>query len=108
VYAVIDASADFNLLVQQVTIARLVAAGVVVTTWVAVLAELAHSTMEYGKYGSLLKEHVSAYGVAWDSFMTMSPAAHEVAALAKPVVKQSAGVDRTNSSYAAAAIAGKI
>lgn len=81
VYAVIDASADFNPLIQQVTTLRLASAGVVVTTWVAVLAELAHSTVDNGKYiGSLLKEHVGTYGGAWSNFMATSRTAQEVAA----------------------------
>ena len=70
VYAVIDASSDFNPLITEVTIQRLASAGVVVTTWVAVLAELAGNTQINGKYiGNLLKEHCGQYAAAWDNFM---------------------------------------
>ena len=80
VYAVIDAAADWNPLVQQVTTARLASAGVVVTTWVAVLAELAHNTQENGKYiGRFLRDHVGSYGAAWDNFLATSPHAQAVA-----------------------------
>ena len=40
VYAVIDASGTWNKLVQEVAVARMVQAGVVPITWVAVAAEL--------------------------------------------------------------------
>lgn len=73
VYAVIDASADFNPLITQVTMQRLASAGVVVTTWVAVLAELANNTQINGKFiGNLLKEHSGQYAASWDNFMGMS------------------------------------
>lgn len=81
VYAVIDASADWNPLVQQITAMRLASAGVVVTTWVAVLAELARNTQENGKYiGQFLRDHVGSYGAAWDNFMATSPNAEQIAA----------------------------
>lgn len=79
VYAVIDASADWNPLVQQVTAMRLASAGVVVTTWVAVLAELARNTTENGKYiGQFLRDHVGSYGAAWNNFIAVSPNAEQI------------------------------
>jgi nicotinamidase-related amidase len=80
VYAVIDASADWNPLVQQVTAMRLASAGVVVTTWVAVLAELARNTQENGKFiAEFLREHVGSYSAAWNNFMATSANAESVA-----------------------------
>ena len=80
VYAVIDASADWNPLVQQVTAIRLASAGVVVTTWVAVLAELARNTQENGKFiAEFLREHVGSYSAAWNNFMATSKNADEIA-----------------------------
>ncbi len=70
VYAVIDASADWNPLVTQVTVQRLVAAGVVVTTWVAVLAELANNTQVNGMHiANLLSEHMGQYAVAMSNYI---------------------------------------
>lgn len=70
VYAVIDASSDFNPLITQVTMHRLASAGVILTTWVAVLAELAGNTQTNGKFiGNLLKEHCGQYTASWDNFM---------------------------------------
>ncbi len=81
VYAVIDASSDWNPLVQQITAMRLASAGVIVTTWVAVLAELARNTQENGKFiGRFLRDHVGSYGAAWDNFMATSPNAKQIAA----------------------------
>ena len=80
VYAVIDASSDFNPLVQQVTVQRLASAGVRVTTWVAVLAELAHNTRENGNViGALLSEHQPQYAAAWAAFMGTAANAETVA-----------------------------
>ncbi len=70
VYAVIDASADWNPLVTEVTMKRLASAGVVVTTWVAVLAELANNTQVNGKYiATLLSEHMGQYSVAMANYL---------------------------------------
>ena len=46
IYAVVDASSTFDELNQQVAMMRMSAAGVVVTTWVPVLAELANNTVK--------------------------------------------------------------
>jgi nicotinamidase-related amidase len=79
VYAVIDASADWNPLVQQITAMRLASAGVVVTTWVAVLAELARNTQDNGKFiAEFLREHVGSYSAAWNNFMATSANAEQV------------------------------
>ncbi|WP_299246356.1 isochorismatase family protein [uncultured Aquimarina sp.] len=70
VYAVIDASADWNPLVTEVTMKRLVSAGVVVTTWVAVLAELANNTQINGEHiANLLSEHMGQYSVAMANYL---------------------------------------
>ena len=79
VYVVMDASADFNPFIQQVTMTRLAAAGVVVTTWVAVLAELAKNTSENGQHiGMLLSEHMGQYYAAMNGFLGSATNADEV------------------------------
>lgn len=78
-YVVIDACADFNSLITDVTTRRLAAAGVIVTTWVAVLAELAANTQVHGKYiGSLLSEHMGQYYAAMNNFLGVATNAEEV------------------------------
>lgn len=80
VYAVMDASADFNPFITQVTMQRLASAGVIVTTWVAVLAELAGNTQINGKFiGNLLKEHCGQYAAAWDNYMGSGMNANKIA-----------------------------
>ena len=70
VYAVIDASADWNPLVTEITMKRLASAGVVVTTWVAVLAELANNTQKNGMHiANLLSEHMGQYSVAMSNYL---------------------------------------
>lgn len=69
-YVVADASADFNPFIQQVTLTRLAAAGCIVTTWVAVLAELAANTQVNGQHiGKLLSEHMGQYQAAMNNFL---------------------------------------
>lgn len=69
-YVVIDACADFNPLITEVTTARLAAAGVIVTTWIAVLAELASNTEVNGKFiGRFLSEHNGQYYAAMNAFL---------------------------------------
>jgi hypothetical protein len=76
VYAVIDASADFSPLVQQISTMRLMSAGVVVTTWVAVLAELAANTQVHGRHiAALLKSHVPAYAAEFERWAATDPGA---------------------------------
>ncbi len=80
VYVVIDACADFNPLITQVTMQRLAAAGVVVTTWVAVFAELAGNTQVNGKHiGELLSLHTGQYYAAMNAFLGSASNAGEVA-----------------------------
>ncbi|WP_227268103.1 isochorismatase family protein [Roseobacter weihaiensis] len=80
VYVVMDASADFNPFIQQVTMTRLATAGVIVTTWVAVLAELAKNTSENGQHiGLLLSEHMGQYYAAMNSFLGSAVTADDVA-----------------------------
>lgn len=78
-YVVMDASADFNSFIQQVTMTRLAAAGVIVTTWVAVLAELAANTQVNGQHiGRLLSEHMGQYQAAMNNFLGTAVNADEV------------------------------
>ena len=80
VYVVIDACADFNPMIQQVTAQRLAAAGAIVTTWVAVLAELANNTEVNGKHiGLLLSDHVGQYYAAMNNFLGSAANASDVA-----------------------------
>ncbi|PCH62751.1 MAG: hydrolase [SAR86 cluster bacterium] len=69
VYAVIDASGTWNKTVQEVTIARLVQAGVKVTTWASVLAEIMNDwRSEHGEaLGQVLVNHTTKYGYVMNS-----------------------------------------
>jgi nicotinamidase-related amidase len=64
VYAVIDASGTWSKLVQEVAIARMVQAGVVPMTWVAVAAEMqADWRNETGQaLAGIMGEHLPFYG----------------------------------------------
>jgi nicotinamidase-related amidase len=80
VYVVIDACADFNALITDVTTQRLAAAGAVVTTWIAVLAELASNTEKNGRHiGELLSHHNGQYYAAMNAFLGTAANADEVA-----------------------------
>ncbi|WP_333003131.1 isochorismatase family protein [Vibrio coralliilyticus] len=70
VYAVIDASGTWNKTVQAVTIQRLTQAGVKVTTWASVLAELMNDwRSEHGEaLGQVLAEHTTKYGYVMNSY----------------------------------------
>ena len=79
VYVVIDACADFNPMITRVTMTRLAAAGAIVTTWVAVLAELARNTEENGDHiGTILSQHMGQYYVAMNNFLGVAKNADEV------------------------------
>ncbi|MEM9761416.1 MAG: isochorismatase family protein [Pseudomonadota bacterium] len=79
VYVVMDASSDFNPFIQQVTMTRLAAAGAVVTTWVAVLAELAANTQVNGAHiGNLLSQHMGQYQAAMNAYLGMARNAEAV------------------------------
>jgi nicotinamidase-related amidase len=81
VYAVIDASSTFTSRDEHVAITRMAHAGVVVTTWVPVLAELANNTMKNGVHiADLLAAHTGTYSAAWTNYMETAKSA--------PVVKQ--------------------
>ncbi|PHR56113.1 MAG: hydrolase [Robiginitomaculum sp.] len=69
VCAVIDASGTWNKTVQEVTIHRLVQAGVKVTTWASVLAEIMNDwRSEYGEgLGGVLATHTAKYGYVMNS-----------------------------------------
>ncbi|SFD09959.1 isochorismatase family protein [Pseudoalteromonas denitrificans] len=69
VYAVIDASGTWNKTVQEVTIHRLTQAGVKVTTWASVLAEIMHDWRSpYGEVlGQVLTHHTTPYGYVMNS-----------------------------------------
>jgi len=69
VYAVIDASGTWNKTVQEVTVQRLVQAGVKVTTWASVLAEIMNDwRSEHGAgLGQVLAAHTTKYGYVMNS-----------------------------------------
>ena len=69
VYAVIDASGTWNKTVQEVTIHRLTQAGVKVTTWASVLAEIMNGwRSEHGEaLGQVLADHTTKYGYVMNS-----------------------------------------
>lgn len=70
VYAVIDASSTFDELNQQAAMNRLQMAGVVVTTWIPVLAELAGSTVKNGIHiAELLSTYNGNYAAVWSNFI---------------------------------------
>ncbi|NIB40834.1 hydrolase [Pseudomaricurvus alkylphenolicus] len=70
VYAVIDASGTWNKTVQEAAMMRMTQAGVKVTTWGSVLAELMDDwrSPKAMELGAILGEHTS-YGWAYNSFM---------------------------------------
>jgi len=70
VYAVIDASGTWNKTVQEVTVQRLTQAGVKMTTWASVLAELMNDwRSEHGEaLGQVLAEHTTKYGYVMNSY----------------------------------------
>lgn len=79
VYAVMDASSTFDQLNEQAAMMRMSAAGVVVTTWVPVLAELANNTVKNGVHiADLLAEHTGSYAAAWNNFSTTAKTAEMV------------------------------
>jgi nicotinamidase-related amidase len=69
VYAVIDASGTWNKTVQEVTLHRLTQAGVKVTTWASVLAEIMNDwRSEHGSaLGEVLATHTTKYGYVMNS-----------------------------------------
>ena len=69
VYAVIDASGTWNKTVQEVTVQRLVQAGVKVTTWASVLAEIMNDwrSEHGGALGEVLAGHTTKYGYVMNS-----------------------------------------
>lgn len=69
VYAVIDASGTWNKTVQEVTVQRLAQAGVKVTTWASVLAEIMNDwRSEHGAgLGQVLAAHTTKYGYVMNS-----------------------------------------
>lgn len=80
-YVVVDACADFNQLITDVTVQRLAAAGVIVTTWVSVLAELAANTQLNGKFiGQFLAQHNGQYYAAMNNFLGVAANAESIRA----------------------------
>jgi len=69
VYAVIDASGTWNKTVQEVTVHRLTQAGVKVTTWASVLAEVMNDwRSDHGSIlGEVLAGHTTKYGYVMNS-----------------------------------------
>lgn len=79
VYAVVDASSTFDSLNEQAAMLRMAAAGVVVTTWVPVLAELCKDTTVNGKYiAGLLTEHTGTYYAAMNNYLATGKTADQV------------------------------
>jgi nicotinamidase-related amidase len=76
VYAVMDASSTFDELNQQAAMMRMSAAGVVVTTWIPVLAELANNTVKNGVHiADLLAEHTGSYHGTWNNYVATAKTA---------------------------------
>ncbi|OZG72317.1 hydrolase [Hahella sp. CCB-MM4] len=73
VYAVVDASGTWNKTVQEASLHRMSQAGVKVSTWASVLAEIMHDwRSEKGfELGGVLGEHTS-YSWVYNSFLTAS------------------------------------
>src|SRR5262245_13907541 len=71
VYAVIDASGTWNKLVQEIAVARMVQAGVVPITWVAVGAELQGDWRNPTgqQLGAIMGDHVPFYGNLYRSYL---------------------------------------
>jgi nicotinamidase-related amidase len=71
VYAVIDSSGTWSKLVQEVSVARMVQAGVTPMTWVAVGAELqADWRKETGEgLGQIMGDHLNFYGNLFGSYL---------------------------------------
>jgi nicotinamidase-related amidase len=68
-YAVVDASSTFDDLNQEAAMHRLASAGVIVTTWVPILAELAANTIKNGVHiADLLTAHTGSYAGAFANF----------------------------------------
>lgn len=79
VYAVVDASSTFDSLNEQAAMIRMASAGVVVTTWVPVLAELCRDTTINGKYiAGLLTEHTGTYYAAMNNYLATGKTADDV------------------------------
>lgn len=70
-YAVIDASGTWNKMVQDVTTHRLSQAGVKVTTWASVNAELMHDWRDEKsmELGGVLGQY-TAYGWVYESYLS--------------------------------------
>ena len=93
VYAVVDASSTFNTLCETATMIRMASAGVVVTTWVALLAELAKDTTVNGKYiGGFLYEHVGSYYAAMNNYLLTAANAPRVAPHLAETVSRAASI----------------
>lgn len=71
VYAVIDASGTWNKLVQEVAVARMVQAGIVPITWVAVAAELQQDWRNATgqQLGATMGAYLPFYGNLIQSFL---------------------------------------
>lgn len=70
-YAVIDASGTWNKLTQEVAVARMVQAGVIPMTWVAIAAELQGDWRKPTADGmaKLMGSHLHFYGNLISSFI---------------------------------------
>lgn len=72
VYAVIDASGTWSPLVAQTATMRMIQAGVIPITWVAVSAELQNDWRNPtgGELAELFRQHLPFYGNVMASFST--------------------------------------
>lgn len=90
IYAVMDASSTFDELNQQAAMIRMAMAGVVITTWVPVMAELANNTVKNGFHiAELLAEHTGSYHGAWSNFVATAKTADLVQSQLKDAKKAS-------------------
>ncbi len=71
VYAVIDASGTWNKTVQDAAMHRMTQAGVKVSTWVSVLAEIMNDwrSPKGNELGQVLGGHLTSYGWVMNSFL---------------------------------------
>ncbi len=76
VYAVIDASGAWNKTIQEAAMHRMTQAGVKVSTWASVLAEIMNDwrSSKGNELGQVLGEHLTSYGWVFNSFFSKGKA----------------------------------
>ncbi len=80
VYAVIDASGTWNKTIQEAAMHRMSQAGVRVSTWASVLAEIMNDwhTPKGNELGQILGGHLTSYGWVINSFFASEEKASHV------------------------------